>query len=225
MVYHNLSGYDSHFLINDVANGFEGKINLIALNKEKYISFTKHVENKSVSFKFIDSMRFMNSSLEKLASYMKDVPIVKKGFSNIHPDNLSLLRRKGVYPYEYVSGPEKLTETQLSPKDAFFSSLTDCGISDEDYSHAQNVWSALKCQTLMDYTLVYMKLDVLLLADIFEEFREKSIEAYGLDPAHYFTAPGLSWDSMLKFTKIELELLEDIDMVLFIEKGIRGGKI
>ena len=97
-------------------------------------------------------------------------------------------------------------------------------ISDADYQHALSVWRAFECKTMQDYTLLYMKLDVLILADVFEEFRTKSLASYQLDPAHYFTTPGLSFDAMLKYTGVKLELLTDIDMVLFIEKGIRGGK-
>ena len=128
-----------------------------------------------------------------------------------------------VYPYEYIDSEEKLRETQLPPKDDFFSILSNCGISDEDHAHAQRVWQAFECQNLLDYTLMYMKLDVLLLADVFENFCDKSMRTYNLDRSHYYTPPGLSWHALLKYTEIELELLEDIDMVLFIEQGKRGG--
>lgn len=96
-------------------------------------------------------------------------------------------------------------------------------ISDDDYRHAVKVWKTFNCETLEDYTLLCMELDVRILADVFEEFCENSLKTYQLDPAHYFAAPGLSWDAMLKCTGVELELLDDIDMVLFIERGIRGG--
>ena len=221
VVFHNLSGYDGHFLINDEVDGFVGNVHLIPLNKEKYVSFIKDVNGTSIKYKFIDSLRFMNSSLDKLASYMTDLKIVEKEFAD--PENFALIRRKGVYPYEYINSEEKLQETQLPPKDDSFLILSNCGISDEDYAHAQRVWQAFEFQNLLEYTLMYMKLDVLLLAGVTENFCDKSMRTYNLDPSHYYTAPGLSWDAMLKYTGIELELLEDIDMVLFIEQGIRGG--
>ena len=99
----------------------------------------------------------------------------------------------------------------------------DAHISDDDYAHAQKVWKAFDCTTLGDYHDLYNRTDVLLLADIFETFRKTCLRQYGLDPAHYYTSPGLSWDALLKKTGVELELLTDYDQHLFIEKGMRGG--
>ena len=101
-------------------------------------------------------------------------------------------------------------------RNIFFSSLTDSHISDDDYLHAQKVWKEFETQNIAEYVQLYMKVDVLLLADIFEQFCENSLKAYRLDPCHYFTAPGLSWDAMLKITKVKLSLLTDIDMTMFI---------
>ena len=223
VVFHNLSGYDGHFIINDLANSFEGTVDLIPLNKEKYISFTKHVEDSTIKLRFIDSLRFMSSSLDKLAKNMKELKIVKKFHPNISSEKFELLRRKGIFCYEYIDSVEKLNESQLPPIEQFYSSLTDSHISLEDYQHAQRVWVAFECKTLLDYLLLYMKLDILILADVFLEFCENSLSAYKLDPCHYFTAPGLAWDSMLKCTGVSLELLDNIEMVTFVERGIRGG--
>ena len=118
---------------------------------------------------------------------------------------------------------EKLKETELPPKEAFYSKLNDEGISDKDYTHAQRVRKAFGMKTLEDYHNLYNKLDILLLADVFENFRNICIKNYNLDPAHYYTAPGLAWDAALKITKVELELLSDIDRLVMVEKGIRGG--
>ena len=137
-------------------------------------------------------------------------------------DKLSLLTKKGVYPYEYMNSQERLKETKLPPKEAFYSRLNDEGISDEDYQHAQKVWKTFEMKTLKDYHNLYNQVDVLLLADVFENFRDICIKNYKLDPAHYYTAPGLAWDAVLRITKVELELLSDIDMLLMVEKGIRG---
>ncbi|MEW8615643.1 MAG: DNA polymerase, partial [Candidatus Thiodiazotropha sp.] len=111
----------------------------------------------------------------------------------------------------------------LPPKEAFYSKLSDAHISDEDYTHAQKVWATFGCKTLGDYSDLYCRTDVLLLADVFETFRKTCLRQYGLDPAHYYTSPGLSWDALLKKTGVELELLTDYDQHLFIEKGMRGG--
>ena len=148
-------------------------------------------------------------------------------FSNVKrydvEDKLSLLTRKGIYPYEYMDSPKKLKETQLPPKEASYSILNDEGISDENYAHAQKVGKTFEMKNLEDYHNLYNQVDVLLLRDVFENFRNIYCKHYNLDPAHYFTAPGLAWDAASKVTEVELELLSDPDMLLMIEKGIRGG--
>ena len=133
-----------------------------------------------------------------------------------HTTQTDLLKRKGVYPYDYMDYPKRLEETCLPPKSSFCSRLTDADISDSDYVHAQNVWRTLNLNTLGDYHDHYMKTDVLLLADIFERFRFTCL-------SHYYTSPGSRWDAMLKMTGVLLELFTDPDMHLFVENGIRGG--
>ena len=136
---------------------------------------------------------------------------------------LELMTKKGIYPYDYMNGIEKFSETQLPPKEAFYSKLNDCGVSDEDYEHAQRIWKEFGIKNFGEYHDLYLKSDVLLLADVFEEFRNICLENYSLDPAWYYTSPGLSWDALLKHSKINLELLTDPDKLLLFEKGIRGG--
>ena len=119
--------------------------------------------------------------------------------------------------------PEKLKETRLPARETFYSRLNDEGITDENYAHARKVWETLKMKNLEDYHDLYNRVDVLLLADVFENFRSVCIKNYNLDPAHYYTAPGLAWDAALKVTKVKLELLSDTDMLLIVEKGTRGG--
>ena len=105
----------------------------------------------------------------------------------------------------------------------FYIKLNDEHITEDEYAHAQKVWETFKCNTLRDYHDLYVKTDVALLADVFENFRNLCLEQYGLDPAHYFTSPGLSWDALLKKTGVNLELFTDLEMHLFAERGIRGG--
>ena len=116
-----------------------------------------------------------------------------------------------------------MSSSLIKNKEDFYSILNDEHISDEDYEHAKRVWKTLGCKTMGDYHDYYLASDVLLLSDVFENFRKTCLEYYKLDPCHYFTSPGLSWDAMLKMTDIKLELMTDIDMYQFIEKGLRGG--
>jgi len=118
---------------------------------------------------------------------------------------------------------EKFHETKLPTKEEFYSILNDQLISDDDYKHAKKVWKKCNLENMGEYHDLCLMSDILLLADAFANFRKTCIEYYKLDPCHYFTSPGLSWDSMLKMTNIKLELICDIDMFQFIEKGLRGG--
>ena len=137
--------------------------------------------------------------------------------------NTTLFTRKGCYPYDYVSSIDKLKETKLPSKEDFYSKLYDEDISDEDYQHANQVWNTFNCQTLKDYHDLYLKSDVLLLADVFENFRKTCLKHYKLDLCHYYTAPGLAWDACLKEKRQDLELLKDYDLLMMFERGIRGG--
>ena len=118
---------------------------------------------------------------------------------------------------------KKFSENKLPDKSKFFSSLKDECISKKDYLKTVDIWNLFKMNSVGNYHDLYLKTDVLLLADVFEEIINTCLDYYGLDPCHYFSSPGLSWDAVLKMTKIELDLISDIDMHLFIEKGRRGG--
>ena len=170
--------------------------------------------------RFIDSLKFMASSLGKLASNLSHYPNLQRHFKG---NQLELVKRKGVYPYDYMNCFEKLSETCLPPIECWYSRLNDANISENDFEHANRVWDTFQMKTMRDYHDLYLKTDVLLLADVFESFRNICLQHYKLDPAWYFTAPGLAWDACLKMTQVELELLHDQDMLLMVEKGIRGG--
>ena len=187
---------------------------------------SKKKVSRLLNLRFIDSLAFMNCSLENLvrnlkASGMDNFRQLRTEFPNA--DSQELLTRKGIYPYDYMDGIERFGETQLPDRDQFYSQLMDEHISEDDYHHAQKVWAHWTMSTMGEYHDLYLRTDVLLLADIFESFRETCLKYYSLDPCHYFTAPGLSWDACLRKCGITLELVSDPDMHLMIEKGIRGG--
>ena len=144
-------------------------------------------------------------------------------FCNKDLNKFILLLRKGVYPYECMDNWEKFNETSLPNKESFYSNLNMKNIDDIDYRHGNNVFKIFKLKNLEEYHDLYVQSDTLLLADVFENFRNKCLEAYELDPAHFLSLSGLAWQACLKKTNIELELLTDYDMLLMVEEGIRGG--
>ena len=136
-------------------------------------------------------------------------------------NHFGLIRRKGVYPYDYMDSFDRLEETELPSQGAFFSKLSGSPCSDSEYTHATRVWDAFECKTIGDYHDIYLQLDVLLLADFFEKFRRTCLEFYSLDPLHYYTTPGLAWDATLRISRVDLQ--PDKDMYQFVENIICGG--
>ena len=161
----------------------------------------------------------MNSSLVKNLSD-NDFKHLSQEFTG---EYLKLVKQKGVYQYEYMDSFKQFFDNTLPERCELFSSLKDECISEKDYLHAIDAWIMFKMNTVGDYHDLYLKTDILLLAHVFEKIIRTCLEYYGLDPYHYFSSPGLSWHAMLKMIEIELELISNIDMYLFIEKGMRGG--
>ncbi|XP_057305244.1 uncharacterized protein LOC130642176 [Hydractinia symbiolongicarpus] len=183
-------------------------IGCIAENTEKYISFNVKIKvpiagmgygdgefYKKIEIRFINSCRFMSSSLEKLASNLDDEQCKNLRRYFTKDDTFKLMRCKGIYPYSYMNTWKRFEETELPSKDSFYSNLNMNGISDHDYEHAQK----------------------------FRNFRGVCQNQYKFDPAHFYSAPGLAWKAALKYTGVRLELLTDPDMLLLFERGIRGG--
>ena len=276
VIFHNGSKYDYHFIIKELACEFDGNFECLGENTEKYITFSvpikKRIDNKNIDItykiKFIDSFRFMATSLSKLVDNLTDnihndkcikcksnlcfardineklifkcIDCEKEyekefnkelleRFANTYKfcDNdlhkFIMLLRKGVYPYEYIDGWDKFNEKIIPRKDSFYSNLTLEDITKTDYAHANNVFKKFNINNLGEYYDLYVRSDTLLLADIFENFRQSCLKNYELDPAHFVSLPGLAWQACLKKTNVELELLTDYDMVLMVEEGIRGG--
>ena len=127
-----------------------------------------------------------------------------------------------MYPYDNVDGPDRFDEEALPQMEAFFNRLTDQPIGRE-YDHVEKVWKEFDIKNIGEYHDVYLKTDVLLLADVFEKFSKMCTSCYKLDPAHYYTSPRLAWDAMLKMTEVKLELMRQREMHDIVEKGIRSG--
>jgi len=214
--FHNLKGYDSHLIINAFTKYAIGRrIQVVPQSTEKYLSFSIG------TLSFVDSFAFMNASLDSLAKTLpKDKFICT---DEEFKDKSEMMKRKGVYPYEYMDSFEKFNETSLPPIEAFESKLTKKGITIEDYEYAQTVWKAMNIKNMGEWHDLYLKTDVLILTDVFENFRNVCHNYYKLDPACYLSAPGLAWDAVFKMTGAIIENITDVDMYLRIESGLRGG--
>ena len=193
------------------------------------------IDKKEPENKFIDSMRSMIASLSQsigkvseIDEKISQIELIKK-FPNTYqlsdkdPNEFALLLRKGVYPYEYMDRWERFNEKPLEDKEYFYNELNKEGITDEDFAHYQKVCKVFKIKNLGKYHDLYVQSNTLLLADVFKNFRDKCIEIYELDPVHLLSSPGLAWQAYFKKTGVKLELLTDNDMLMIIEKGIRGG--
>ncbi|GBN96254.1 hypothetical protein AVEN_38661-1 [Araneus ventricosus] len=210
-IFHNLRNYDGHLIIQGLGKLQDHEISVIPNNMEKYISFSiRRRKENPVTLQFIDSFQLLNTSLQKLVENLDKSSCI----SSPHRD---LLLKKGIYPYEYMSSFDKFEETQLPPQSAFHSSLTNEGITEADYEHAQTVWKCFDIKNLGEYHDLYVKTEAILLSDIFENFRKLTQNFYQLDAAHMLTSPGLAWQAALKMTDVKLDLFTDINMHLFIE--------
>ena len=234
MAFHNLSGYDACLFIKELGKHSKD-IRVIANNKEDYITFSVNVtvdkyidkegneKDKLIELRFIDSFKFMASSLHSLMNNSVCTARNLIGFEDYSESQYELLMRKGVYPYEYVSSMDRFEKTQLPAPEAFYSSLNMPNISDDDYQHTQLVWNQLRIRNLGDYHDLYLRTNVILPANVFEAFRDTCLEHYKLDQAHFYTSPGLAWKACLRKTRVRLELLTNPGMLLMFQYGIRGG--
>ena len=219
--FHNFRGYDSHLLVHSLPRHPERKINVIAQSMEKYLilGWGDHIV-------FKDSNQFLSPALERLAANL-----LKAGRENfvhlLHEfpvnENVDLLLRKGVYPYDYMDAVMRFAEVEMPPIEAFHNKLKDEDISAADYAHAKNVWNKFNCANIGDYHDLYLKTDVMLLADVWDSFTKTCFEQYKLDPGHYVSAPHLTWDAMLLYTDAKIGLLSDPEMFSFYNDNIRGG--
>ncbi len=239
VVLHNLRRYDSHLImqaVGEFARRHALQIGCVPKGMEDYLTFSLRCPHRTpwgsrVTFKlrFIDSFQFLSSSLESLAANLLgrdsngEAKFCALATRFPLPADRQLLLRKGVYPYEYVDRDVVFQEVRLPPKERFYSSLKDSGISNADYQHAEHVWNHFGLNTFGQYHDLYLATDVLLLADVFESFRRNSMSHYQLDPVHYITLPSFAWDACLKFSGVELELLSEPDIYQFFESSIRGG--
>lgn len=224
VIFHNLRGYDAQLIFSGLSRNFGNRqIHIIPTSSEKFMSFSID------KFRFIDSFQFMSESLDKLAKNLKsdDFRTIKHvfeyRFNNNNGNNYYHATKKMVYPYDYMNSIDKFNENKLPSKDKYKDGLSLKDITDDDYRRCNEIWDIFGIKNMGELQDLYVLSDTAILADIFENFRNISLAYYGLDPAHYMTAPGLGWDAALKMTEVEMELLTDQNMHIFFERQIRGG--
>ena len=236
--FHNMKNYDGHLIIQNAEKlSNKKKIDVIAQNSEKFIN----IGFDSLSVK--DSFSFITASLDRLVPMTKyDNTDEKDRRKWVLRDNwqsnfrysskndiiktekcLDLLTEKGVYPYDYMNSFDKFNDEHLPSKEQFYSRLTEEDITNDDYNKAKQIWKHFDIKNMGEYHDLYLKTDVLLLTDVFENFRDMCLSYYGLDPVYYYTLPNFAFDAMLKLTGIEMDLVQDQEMYEMIEAGLRGG--
>jgi hypothetical protein len=237
--FHNFRGYDAHLLCSTVIGKMQHwDLSVIAQTKEKYMTLEACIPTEQVwdvskqkmvqkftRLRFLDSYQFMASSLAKLVKNLElqdceHILAMQQKYTRV---SFSILQQKGIFPYSYITSVEKLEEPQLPAQHAFANDLTDQLCNDEDYSLAQQAWQEFECKTLRDYMLAYLEMDIRQLADVFEAFRRMSLTSDGLDPVHFITTPGMSFQAALKFCNLQLEMLQDPELYALFEEGIRCG--
>ena len=214
---HNAQNFDNSFLIKALNNIENVNFSALPRNVNKFISLK--IEN----FIFKDSFLFLNKSLDYLTKTIDDEDRIslKREFD----ENYELLTKKGIYPYDYIyDNIKKYNETKIPDHTNFKNKLNNNkNISNDEYKHAIKVFKSFKCKNLLDYSILYLITDVFHLADVFQKFSNFAYETCGLDRRYSYTLPGYSWQCMLKMTKIELDLISDQDMYLFLMDSIKEG--
>ena len=221
MYAYNSSNYDNHLFITKLAEKMGEKhhgqspIRLKVLTKsdENYISIDMGYAKALDMFRFFHPLSL--DAISKTLSNEECITLNKCG----------LERRKGIFPYERFDSTDKLHETKLPPKEAFYSKLKQSGITDKEYKQAIDCWKDTECETIEDYMVLYLKIDVLLSVDVFEKFRAMCLEYYEIDPCYTYSTPGLTWLCGLKYTNVRLKFYKENTVNFYdtIQHGIRGG--
>jgi hypothetical protein len=221
--FHNLRGYDSHMIIryglHEIAElhkqyGLTRQF-IIGKSAEKLSSF------QFGRFTFRDSLLHLGCSLKRavdnLIKSQYTFPICEK--VGLH----SILRQKGIYPYKWVDSVQKFEYMELPEIDAFYNDLIQKPCPPEDYEHAQKVWKTLGCKTFGEYHYHYLMADVVLLAEVFEEYRNKGLSEWELDPAQFVTAPSFTYKAFLKDINHPIQVMWEFEMYHFFRDALRGG--
>ena len=234
---HNFSGYDSHLILPSLSKSKIPRIKNISViprTGEKFLSI--RINNRIT---FLDSRNFLAGSLDSLFktivnrckfSLIKQSSLIsytntsgEKVLSENHKERLKCLKRKGNFPYDYAQSLEDYSLPCLPSKKAFYNSLTRQELPDEEYEFAKEVWNIFRMNTMQEYMETYCLGDTLLLAEVFETFRNESIENFEIEPCHFVSLPGFAYQAFLKTTKVKLEYITDPKFLELLQNNLRGG--
>ena len=201
---------------------------------ETFLTFSiSNFNGTGINLRFIDSYKHLAYALDSLVNYLfnrdTNIQSIKTKFSSLFQhfkDDAMKLLREGGFPHDYMDEDceKKLKEKKLRDIKYFHSILNNTECSDDDYNYARETFNYFGCKEITDYIDLYVKTDVLLLANVFIAYRKEMYKIYGSDPLYCISVPGFSNRAMLKMTNVEIKLITNIDMHLMIENGIRGGR-
>lgn len=222
VIFHYLSGFDLHLFFKDLCKSVPNldQVGIIKKSGENYLSV------KTKEFQFVDSYKHL---LGKLADMASKIPPSKmdnlKSFCENkfpgEPQKFDMLRRKLVFPYNYLQHAERLDHP--IPDRCWFQSLEGKDINDKDWNFLQNLLQEFNIQKLRELLILYNTVDVLLLADVWAVYRRRCLDDFQLEPSKYIGCPSLSFDAALKLSREKLTLIKDPEIYNFWEKGVRGG--
>jgi hypothetical protein len=222
--FHNLSGYDLHLVIGALGK-FGSNFSIIPKSKEKYLALNVSFKDIGIKLRFVDSLHFISGSLAGWAQKLST-----SDFRFIDGAK-SKLRFKQFFPYCYFTQTDSkkindiLRETVIPTASIdWFDELNNEFVKEKDIEWAANTFKEFNCKNLSNYTKLYLEIDVLLLAEVFEKFIETSVSRYCLDPCWFYTVPGYAWSCAFYMTKKSVDLLNTPELVeFFLHNAIRGG--
>ena len=221
VLFHNSKGYDNSYMI-DIFSKIENiQITCLAENNQRFKMLKFKLPNKKYSIKIIDSLSFLQGNLDNLSNDLEDnlKIVTKKEFQN----NFKYVNKKlENFPYTYLN-PENLNEKELPEMKHFDNILTMKKITKDEYKKVQNFYKNMKFKNLKEYLECYLKSDITLLADIFNNFRQMIFNEFELDPVKYISSPSLSKDCALKYSKCKIEHIKDVTIFQFVRNSIMGG--
>ena len=218
---HNTKGYDNSYMI-DIFSKIENiQINCLAQNQEQFKMLSFKIPNEKYKIRIIDSLSFLLSNLDSLSKELdNDLKSVTK---NHFQDKFEIVNKKlENFPYMYVN-PDNLENENLPEKKHFNNILTMKDISDKEYNNIESFYKKMKFKNIKEYLQCYLKSDITLLADVFNNFRKIVFEQFELDPVKYASSPSLTKDYGLKYSKCKIENIKDVSIFNFVRKTIMGG--